>query len=264
MKRSFYILPILILGILFSTYSYSQLAQSAWPMFKRDFRHSGNSPHVGPQNPLEKWKFKAAQKVSSSPAIGFDGTIYFGSDDGFLYTLLHNGTMIWVYNVYQPITSSPSIDSNGVIYLSSAEKLFALNSDGTLHWSLYLIGETDGSSPAIWTDGTIYITTIDDRPATCNLYAINPNGTQKWKYSYPPYPDQFSDVGSPAVGYDGVIYFSAGIESDKGYLFAINSNGTLKWKFETDGGTCSSPAVAPDGTSYIGTDQGNFYAINSN
>ena len=34
------------------------------------------------------------------------------------------------------------------------------------------------SSPAVGADGTIYVGSSDD-----NLYAVNPDGTQKWKFT---------------------------------------------------------------------------------
>src|SRR5437870_8164571 len=38
------------------------------------------------------WTFMTGNEVNSSPAIGFDGTIYFGSSDGRLYAVQSNGS----------------------------------------------------------------------------------------------------------------------------------------------------------------------------
>ncbi|MGC9001283.1 PQQ-binding-like beta-propeller repeat protein, partial [Caldisericum sp.] len=40
-----------------------------------------------------------------------------------------------------------------------------------------------------------------------------------------------------------------------------NNNGTLKWKFQTGGWVYSSPAIASDGTVYVGSDDNYLYAI---
>ena len=54
-----------------------------------------------------------------------------------------------------------------------------------------------------------------------------------------------------------------GSHSDK--LYAIYSNGVKKWDFPLGGNAKRSPAIADDGTIYIGCDISNtFYAINSN
>jgi outer membrane protein assembly factor BamB len=45
---------------------------------------------------------------------------------------------------------------------------------------------------------------------------------------------------------------------------AINSNGTLKWTFPTGYSTPSSPSIGTDGTIYFGSDDGALYAISSN
>ncbi len=54
------------------------------------------------------------------------------------------------------------------------------------------------------------------------------------------------------------------VGSDDGNLYAINKNGSLRWKFETEGPVQSSPAIGPEGTIYVGSDDGHLYAINPN
>jgi outer membrane protein assembly factor BamB len=34
-----------------------------------------------------RWKYETGKEIPSSPAIALDGTVYFGSWDGFLYAL---------------------------------------------------------------------------------------------------------------------------------------------------------------------------------
>ena len=104
------------------------------------------------------------------------------------------------------------------------------------------------SSPAVDPgDGTIYVGSNDNK-----LYAINPDGSQKWAFT------TGSDVvSSPAVGSDGTIY----VGSNDNRLYAINPNGTQKWQFLTGGDVRSSPAIASDGTIYIGSDDGNMHAL---
>jgi outer membrane protein assembly factor BamB len=77
------------------------------------------------------------------------------------------------------------------------------------------------SSPAIGADGTIYVGSgYMDR----KLYAINPDGSQKWSF------DTGGSVrSSPAIGADGTIY----VGSDDNKLYAINPDGSQKWSFTT-------------------------------
>jgi outer membrane protein assembly factor BamB len=103
------------------------------------------------------------------------------------------------------------------------------------------------SSPAIGADGTVYVGSFDGR-----LYAINPDGTQKWASSR-----VGSDFSSPAIGVDGTVY----VGSVGGRLYAFNLDGTQKWAFLTGAPVQSSPAIGGDGTIYVGSNNGHVYAI---
>ena len=45
------------------------------------------------------------------------------------------------------------------------------------------------------------------------------------------------------------------------YLYALTTAGTLKWRYQTSGGIYSSPAQAPDGSIYVGSDDNYLHAI---
>jgi PKD repeat protein len=104
------------------------------------------------------------------------------------------------------------------------------------------------NSPVIGIDGTIYVGSTDK-----NLYALNRDGTLKWKYS------TGSDIvqGAPTIGSDGTIYST----SYDGKLYALNPDGTLKWSYTTDN-RYGSPAIGSDGTIYIGSYYYNLFALN--
>ena len=104
---------------------------------------------------------------------------------------------------------------------------------------------------AVGSDGTVYFT------GDISLYAINPNGTLKWRSAI------LGDAPSesrPVIGSDGTIY--VGCTDD--HLYAIKPDGTLKWKFLTGKDVRSSPAIGSDGTIYVGSKDKKLYAINSN
>ncbi len=109
------------------------------------------------------------------------------------------------------------------------------------------------SSPALGADGTIYVGSLDG-----NLYALNPEGSLKWKYPTGSYIDS-----SPTVGADGTIY----VGSWDNNLYALTDNGTscsLKWKYATGAAIASSPAIGADGTIYVGSNDYNLYALTDN
>jgi outer membrane protein assembly factor BamB len=46
-------------------------------------------------------------------------------------------------------------------------------------------------------------------------------------------------------------------------MYAINPDGTKRWEFATEGPIVATPALAADGTLYVGSDDRNLYALNA-
>ncbi|MBS3817076.1 MAG: PQQ-binding-like beta-propeller repeat protein [Candidatus Thermoplasmatota archaeon] len=226
------------------------LADTPWPMFGGDLKHTGRSPYdTSYVDGTERWSFSTGWDINSSPAIGENGTIYVGSGDGNLYALYPNGTKKWAADTGGP-RSSPAISSNGTIYIGSYNQyMHALHLNGTKKWSFYA-GHSVYSSAAIGRNGTIYFGSGDG-----NLYALNPNGTEKWNFQTGHFINS-----SPAIGRNGIIYIGSWDDN----LYAVYPNGTEKWRFSTQGDIHSSPSIASDGTIYVGSEDNRTYAINKN
>ncbi len=212
------------------------------------------------------------------PAVGADGTIYLSSqyyESGWiakLNAINPDGTKKWEYAVsegqYGSDVPSPAIAPDGTIYFvynyhyssSSDAHLCALDQNGGLIWN-YLINGYVKSHPAVASDGTIYLAARDGK-----LYAINPNGTQKWEYA--------TEIGvgtdfltAPSVAKDGTIYVGGLFKDDDQYpgiLYAINPDGTFKWSFTTPHAVGIEAVIGDDGTIYFGDGAavGTFYALN--
>ena len=136
-------------------------------------------------------------------------------------------------------------------------------------WTFLTGGRSIYSSATLGSDGTIYIGTSGWHWYTrSRLYAINPDGTEKWHWT----PPLYSGLGlvdyidsTPAIASDGTIYVGCWNRR----LYALHPNGTQKWEFydASPGKKCrgfvlTSPVIAPDGTIYIGNNNGKLYAIN--
>jgi outer membrane protein assembly factor BamB len=122
----------------------------------------------------KRWMFPAEATVgsiTSSPAIGQDGTIYVGSEDGNVYAIRPDGTKKWQLATGGKVTSSPVVHYySGIItiYVGSEDgKLYAIDSEGTKKWEFAASGGIS-SSPAISYLGTIYVGSEDGK-----VYAIN-------------------------------------------------------------------------------------------
>ena len=198
---------------------------SPWPMKCHDTHHTGLSPYSTADNPLdEMWKFRITGWMNSGIIIGDDDTLYFGSFDGYLHALNQYGTEKWRYKTGGWIWAAPAIDE-----------------DGTEKWSFYAYHCGISSSPIIGEDGTIYFGAMG--PDTYGrIYAINPDGTEKWYYD-----TGYWITSDPAIGDDGTIYIGSGDD----YLYAMNPNGTVKWRYKTGEEIKSAPAIGDDGTIYF-------------
>lgn len=117
-----------------------------------------------------KWAFATGSGVESSPAIGPDGSIYFGSYDGYLYAVTdagNEGVLQWKFQTGDAIDGSPTVDGNGIIYFGSRDStLYALYPDGSVKWT-FTAGDGFESSPTIDGNGMLYIGCFDG-----NLYAL--------------------------------------------------------------------------------------------
>ena len=236
-----------ILGFNHSSTPIINVDVSNWCMFGHNPQHTRRSPFKGPKTSILKWMFKVVDSISSSPAIGQDGSIYIGSDN-ILYNISRNGRLIWKYEVRDSIASTPAVANDGTIYFGSKDnKLYALNHNGKFKWQ-FKADDFISSSPVIGADGTIYFGSYD-----CNLYALYPDGRLKWKYKTHGWIDS-----SPAIGLDGSIYIGS---YDK-HLYAIKPDGTLNWSVKTKGSISSSPAVGQKGSIYFGCDDKKLYAVN--
>lgn len=209
-----------------------------------------------------RWKFQVGKSTrASSPALGADGTLYIGTIDGLLHALTPGPTAAtrkWNPSKVGSMNrnSSPAIGASGTVYIGTYTGLVAVDpANGNKIWTFPTEGRVD-SSAAIAANaaanGTLYVGT-----SLGVFYAVNPDGTQKWKVTG--FDGPF--LSSPAVGANGIIYVPAGR-----VVYALNpANGAKIWQFTT-GGTIkwSSPAIGADRTLYVGSTDHNLYALVEN
>jgi len=199
----------------------------------------------------KKWWYQTNGQIHSTPVIGPDGTLYFGSDDGHVYAL-NSSTQVpgWLYQTFQPTRSTPVIAANGNIYVGSENKnVYCLNGkNGNVIWAYPTLGPID-SSPAIGADGTVYIGSSDH----C-VYALDgASGALKWKYL-----TGGPVTASPSVGADGTVY----IGSTDSVLYALNGiTGKPNWQFSTGGAVNSSVAIDSNNVVYVGSEDSSVRAF---
>ena len=187
-----------------------------------------------------------------APALDNDGNIIVGGS--FVDSYSSNGQLNWSYLPPDQPTNglffSVSVAEDGTVYAgrtAGSEKLFALDNTGSLLWSF----AGAGGSTAIGPDGTIYA------GHQTTLYAINPDGTEKWHFNHGPRGDL--SVSSEAVTIDanGNVY----VTNAQGFLFSLDPEGQLRWTYDLAPMTSSNvypsmPVIDADGTLYIGSGYG--------
>ncbi|MGE0681330.1 MAG: PQQ-binding-like beta-propeller repeat protein [Candidatus Binatia bacterium] len=235
----------------------AQLANTTWPMFHHDVRHTGQSPLLGPLIPIVKWTFQGTDGIRTSPSTGPDGTIYIGIGKDLFAIDPTNGQEKWRKPIVAEVSqSSPAIATDGTIYIGDrGNTLSAFAPDGTLKWQYAINYEGDiFTSPTIAPDGTIYFAMTNAGSYGYGVVtALNPNGTEKWQYVI----GSFILSSSPALGSGGIIYLG----SVDGMLHALKDNGqnnvTKLWSTKVGFSlNDSSPVIGTDGTVYIGTYDG--------
>ena len=155
-------------------------------------------------------------------------------------------------------TSNPVFSPDGkTMYIPTstpAGHLFAIDVvSGEFKWVFAISQITYGGGALVAPDGTIYQCV---RNATINnVYAINPNGTQKWAVKLD------AAIGAfPALSVDGILYCL----TNKSTLYALDaSSGAIKWQQSLDGATGSAVAIDKAGNVYAGTSAA-IYAFKPN
>lgn len=234
------------------------LADTPSPMVGFCGTHIGRSPYVSTLDPAPAWQYSAGARVTTTPALGADGTLYFGDDGGDIHALNPDGTLKWRRDGVNRVRSSIAIGSpsaGGYLYYGSGDRtVYALSSaDGSVVHSYQMNGVIQ-SSPVIGADGSVYIGSDDG-----TLTALNASLDFKWH----------AHMGSPvrtnpAIGQNGYVY----VASKLGYLYAFDPSGWWpswpRWQRYVGYGVESSPVVGADGSVYIGSPQGKVYRLNGN
>lgn len=223
----------------------------------------------------EKWKFKTNGMTAFGPTIGPDGTIYQGSWDGYFYAINKDGSLKWKYKTAGAISYPSSIDKNGTIYLGGGDahagpdgNLYAFNPNGTLKWK-YDTKTLRVGSPAIGADGLIYVAASPD------LFVFDSSGTLKWKMGSEVGPGnvqaaETAECGAPPLPACGGGQPQPGNDQSPLGCGAPplppcsgvqSQSGNMPQPMQDSIAGIITPAIASDGTIYLGNPKGVLSAI---
>eukprot|EP01033_Poteriospumella_lacustris_P015315 gene15314-10951_t len=222
----------------------AQLLNSPWPVAGQNVQQTRQSPYAGPRVVDPYWTFLAWGQLSSEPVVGTDGTLYFATSRGVLYSLSPYGIPNWNLTLNNDTTASnqalnsPVVGSDGSIYVADEDKyVYRVSSSGTMIWRKLLDGGMIASPVISNSADILYVSTSYSFFA---LYADT--GNIFWNLPY-------STSYTPAIGPDDTIYFCS-----SNVLYAVAKTGFVKWRYtvSSNAGTVgTSPMVGPDGTVYL-------------
>ncbi len=164
-----------------------------------------------------------------------------------------DGTIVWS----EPLIGSPVgaviLTGNTIIAATLAGQVAAYDTNGNRLWSFKPTATQFQASPAVdVSNGVVYVANTTD-----SLYALNlSNGQPDTNFNGgQPVAIQGGTTSAPLVDSAGNVY----IVGSTGTLYAFSPTGTLLYSIlaPTGAGVFMSPAIANDGTLYIGGENGN-------
>lgn len=223
-----------------------------------------------------KWTASLGDKaMPGGPALSADENTIFAAgwtasgpvSTGYAFN--KNGSLKWrndYFYGYFPALNPPTVMPDGrVVFLSGA--LFALDPvDGSTSWYYYPSGPYHNSYGSVAADPAGNVVFAFDR----YVGKLRTDGTLAWENEFWGgwYTNEGeSTVGSPLIDLNGNVYLGlgAGKRSTRGWgkvVRAYSATGQKKWDFALGEGTyTNSPALATDGTLYIGSMDGFLYAL---
>jgi outer membrane protein assembly factor BamB len=230
--------------------------ESTWPKFRGNARQDGVAPIHPNLTSRSPWKFPTGKGVFSSPIVGGDETVYFGSADRTFYALDPNGGLKWKLLTGEIIDSSGLLDNQGRIYFGSGDgKLRALDAaSGSAVWTMSADDPKSTGAFINWFEGNVAmapsgtLVVPNDGFQIYDVDRVSGMATGRIKM-----PDQ--TWSSPAVdAADGSIFLGnnntvAFLGSN---LFAFRSDGTELWESYSPGTVAASPMLTGDGGLVVG------------
>jgi outer membrane protein assembly factor BamB len=254
-------------------------------------------PLIGPPAPIKKWAFATMPSIvqdcvkpgnpgygfvghkcdprtpdtlpEHSPAIDADGTIYVGGANR-LYALNPDGTEKWFYETeaqvkYSPILYAFVADDSKIWFdfQSSYGTAGFYRVDASGQGKAIVSGVHAVTQAGLLKDGTIFVLWDQTGPAFLTEEGFQepasgsiPNGMirQNWWDAEFGIPEK---CRPPAFGSEDSRYLGC-----KDELIVLQPDGKTRWSYPIPG-QVSQPAVAEDGTVYVGSEDSNVYALSA-
>ena len=192
------------------------------------------------------WRFQTGGWVDAAPLI-VDGTVYVGSQDGFLYALsAASGAPVWKYDAGANVAASAASAGGLIIAADLDGRVHAVERDaGSRKWMTAPesriwggVAANESAAFAANEDGVVFAASLKD-------------GSELWRFAA-------DDAIYGGVAVSGGAVFVA---SQDDWVYALDAkSGGVKWRTEMSGGANSAPIFA-NGLVIVGSWDERLYAM---
>lgn len=186
-----------------------------------------------------RWERDLGAPVMTTPCVDDDGHLWIGADDGALHGFDEAGERLARVSIADLVTTSP-VCSGGVVYVCQRT---LYGSDGS---RAAVAAEPVVAAPAVGADGTLYVGSWDGY-----VYAVR-DGVVQWNA-----PVQGQVYAGCAVGPAGQVL----VGTRAGEVVALSPAGERLWDRKLSDGVYGTPAIAADGTCFLGANDNRLYAL---
>lgn len=227
------------------TFGASKFLNTSWPFNQRSDSHIDKYWNYTYYTP--KWTVYIGNLTYLHNI--YDNKLYTYNSQGYLYKLYNitNGEVTTDRSNVMPSIDwgGLSINDAGLSYgFGYDDVLFVQNmSDFSLKWTKQFNGGHQ-SGPIFGEDGTLYLTESYYANKNATFYALNPNGTEKWKITFSNFTGSYVDTYRPRLGTQDIIYmpvreynYGFPFEDDIGTkIYGINiTNQSIAWSYDIGG-----------------------------
>ncbi len=204
-----------------------------------------------------RWRFAAKRKVFTSPAVGPQGRIFFGSQDHHVYALGPDGHLVWSVDLGGDVDGAPAIDDRGDVFVGTdGDEVVRVDpDDGHVVWRANVGGYVRGTL-SVARNGDVLAGVYGPRPRAARLrpddgglrgdFAIQGTGAR-----------DFGVHGGALEDTAGTLVFGAQDDA----VYAVDASGKLLWRFVTGGDVDAPATLLTDGTLVVGSDDGSVRAF---
>jgi outer membrane protein assembly factor BamB len=152
---------------------------------------------------------------------------------------------VWTFDTGGPIEAAPAVLENGTIIVASlGGKVHALGDNGELRYKVDL-GDRVYGTPLVQSDG-VFVGSDAKK-----FFGLSSDGAIRFRLD----AEGDVDTGAAPAPWGGIVWSAGRV------VYASKPDGTVLWRMQARRKCYSSPAVADDGTVYVGSQDHFLYAI---